>query len=159
MKKKTIIPAKYVLIIVFASMIMFPFLLYVVPLVVFYIFTFGNSIVPYQVVFVGISFGAFLGFHFIFLPGYNKLIIKNGTICNYIVDNTNNDGWCEDISNIKKVKLVGKQEVQKYYSQFNKSKAILIDFGNYNIKYIYAGMFSKRQIRKIINLLEGQMQS
>ncbi len=77
---------------------------------------------------------------------YCKLIIKNGTISNFIFDGTHNDGWCENISNIKKIELVGKEEVQKHYKQFKKNKAILIDFGNYNIKYIYAGLFSKNTL-------------
>ena len=51
---------------------------------------------------------------------------------------------------------VGKEEVQKYFKQFNKSKAILIDFGNYNVKYIYTGLFSKRQIKKIMKLLNNK---
>ena len=75
---------------------------------------------------------------------------------NFIFDGTDNDGWRESISNVKSVELVGKSEVQKYYKQFNKSKAILIDFGNYNVKYIYAGLFSKRQINQIINLLQNK---
>ena len=54
---------------------------------------------------------------------------------------------------IQSVALVGKDEVQKYYRQFNKRKAILIDFGHGNVKYIYADLFSKRQIKKIMKLL------
>ena len=81
------------------------------------------------------------------------MIIKNGTVSNFILDGTHNDGWCENISNSKKIELVGKEEVQKYYKQFKKNKAILIDFGSNNIKYIYAGLFSKKQIKRIFNLL------
>ncbi|MBR5263754.1 MAG: hypothetical protein IKV50_03565 [Clostridia bacterium] len=94
---------------------------------------------------------------FIAAPEYCKLIIKYGTISNFVFDGTRNDGWCESISNIKKIELVGKEEVQKHFKQFKKSKAILIDFGNYNIKYIYAGLFSKKQIKKIINLLKSDL--
>ena len=84
------------------------------------------------------------------------MIIKNGTVSNFIFDGTNNDGWCENISNIKKIELVGKEEVQQYFKQFKKSRAILIDFGNCNVKYIYVGLFSKKQIQKIINLLTNK---
>ena len=56
-------------------------------------------------------------------------------------------------TNLSIDQLLAKEEVQKYFKQFNKSKAILIDFGNYNVKYIYAGLFSKKQIKRIFNLL------
>jgi hypothetical protein len=131
----------------------FPILLYAVPFILFYLLTLGNSIVPYYVIFIGMAFGIIIEFIFIFSAEYCKLIIKNGTVSNFIFDGTNNDGWCENISDIKKIELVGKEEIQKHFKQFNKSKAILIDFGNYNVKYIYAGLFSKKQIKKIINLL------
>ena len=81
------------------------------------------------------------------------IIIENGTIANFLFDGTNNDGWIESISNVKSVKLVGKEEVQKYFKQYNKGKAILIDFGNYNVKYIWAGLLSKKQIDQIIEIL------
>jgi hypothetical protein len=92
---------------------------------------------------------------FIASPEYCKLIIKDGTISNFISDGTRNDGWCESISSIQKIELVGKEEVQKHFKQFNKSRAILIDFGDYNVKYIYAGLFSDNQIKKIISLLKN----
>ena len=131
-------------------------LLYVVPLIAFYLLTLGNSIVPYEVVFVGLAFGCIIEIWFLLAPEYCKLIIKDGTISNFIFDGTSNDGWCESISNIKNVELVEKKEIQKHFKQFNKSKAILIDFGNYNIKYIYAGLFSKNQIKKIIKILTSK---
>ena len=148
-----IIPAKFVFILTIICLIVFPILLYAVPFILFYLLTLGNSIVPYYVIFIGMAFGIIIEFIFIFFTEYCKLIIKNGTISNFIFDGTNNDGWCENISDIKKIELVGKEEIQKHFKQFNKSKAILIDFGNYNVKYIYAGLFSKKQIKKIINLL------
>lgn len=148
-----IIPAKFVFILTIICLIVFPILLYAVPFILFYLLTLGNSIVPYYVIFIGMAFGIIIEFIFIFSTEYCKLIIKNGTISNFIFDGTNNDGWCENISDIKKIELVGKEEIQKHFKQFNKSKAILIDFGNYNVKYIYAGLFSKKQIKKIINLL------
>ena len=153
---KTIIPVKFIMVLTVICLIMFPILLYLVPLIMFYLLTFGNSIVPYYVIFIGIALGIIMEFWFVFSPEYCKLVIKNGTISNFINDGTNNDGWCENISNIKTIEVVGKEKVQKYYKQFNKNKAILIDFGNYNIKYIYAGWFSKKQINKIINLLSNK---
>ena len=149
-----IIPIKFIIILTIICVIMFPILFYIVPFVLFYVLTMGNVIVPYYVIFIGIPFG--LGIEFIFITSqeYCKLIIKDGTISNFIFDGTRNDGWCESISSIKKIELVGKEEVQKHFKQFNKSKAILIDFGNYNVKYIYAGLFSTNQIKRIINLLK-----
>ena len=123
----------------------------------FYIITLGNVIFPYYVIFIGIPYGLIMELMFIASPEYCKLIIKDGTISNFVFDGTRNDGWCESISNIKKIELVGKEEVQKHFKQFKKSKAILIDFGNCNIKYIYAGLFSKKQIKKIINLLKSDL--
>ena len=148
-----IIPARFVLILTVICLIIFPILLYVVPFALFYIFTFGNSIVPYYVIFIGMPFGVVIELIFIMTPEYCKLVVKDGTISNFIFDGTDNDGWCENISNIRKIELVGKEEVQQYFKQFKKSKAILIDFGNYNVKYIYASLFSKRQIQKIMKLL------
>jgi len=152
-----IIPVKFVFILTIVCLIIFPILFYAVSFLLFYILTIGNSIVPYYVIFIEMVFGVIIGIGFIFSPEYCKLIIKNGTISNFIFDGTNNDGWCESISNIKKIELVGKEEIQKHFKQFKKSKAILIDFGNYNIKYIYAGLFSKKQIKKIINLLKNNL--
>lgn len=148
-----IIPVKFIFILTIICLIIFPILFYAVSFILFYILTIGNTIVPYYVIFIEMFFGVIIGIGFILSPEYCKLIIKNGTISNFILDGTRNDGWCENISNIKKIELVGKEEVQKYYKQFKKSKAILIDFGNYNIKYIYAGLFSKRQIKKIMKIL------
>lgn len=153
---KIIIPTKFIVILTFVSLIFFPIFLYLTSLIGFYLLTFGHLIVPYQVIFVGIPFGIIIEFWFILAPEYCKLVIENGKVSNYIFDGTHNDGWCESISNIKKIELVGKEEVQRYFRQFNKSKAILIDFGNYNIKYIYAGLFSKRQIKKIMKILNSK---
>ncbi len=148
-----IIPVKFIVILSIISLIMFPVLLFIVSFIGFYILSAGNYIVSYYVIFIGIPFGVIMEIMFLVSSEYCKLIIKNGTISNFIFDGTHNDGWCENISNIKKIELVGKEEVQKHYKQFKKNKAILIDFGNYNIKYIYAGLFSKKQIKRIIKIL------
>lgn len=151
---KKIIPVKFIFILTITCLIIFPILFYLISFIAFYVFILGNSIVPFSVIFIALPFGVIVEILFLLSPEYCKLIIKNGTISNFIIDGTKNDGWCEDISNIRKIEVVKKEDVQKYFKQFKKSKAILIDFGNYNIKYIYAGLFSKRQIKKIISILK-----
>ena len=150
------IPVKFIIILSLICILIFPICFYLIGFLVFYLLTLGNSIVPFYFIFILIGFGALFEFLALITPRFFKLIIKNGIIENNIIDGTNNDGWCESISNIRKIELVGKEEVQKYFKQFNKSKAILIDFGNYNVKYIYAGLFSKRQIKKIMKLLNNK---
>ena len=153
---KKIIPCKFVLGLTIICLILFPLAFYIFAFLAFYLLTFGNSLVPYEVVFVVLGFGIIAEILFLLEPEYCKILIDNGTISNFIFDGTDNDGWCEEISGVKSVVLVGKEEIQKHYSQFNKSKAILIDFGNGNIKYIYAGLFSKKQINQIIQLLTSK---
>ena len=150
-----IIPVKFIIILSLICILIFPLCFYLIGFLVFYLLTLGNSIVPFHFVFILIGFGVLFEFFALITPGFFKLVIKNGIIKNNIIDGTNNDGWCESISNIKKIELVRKEEVQKYFKQFNKSQAILIDFGNYNVKYIYTGLFSKRQIKKIMKLLNN----
>ena len=151
-----IIPVKIIIILSLISILIFPICFYLIGFLVFYLLTLGNSVVPFYFICVPMGFGILFEFFALITPEFFKLIIKNGVISNNIMDGTNNDGWCESISNIRKIELVGKEEVQKYFKQFNKSKAILIDFGNYNVKYIYAGLFSKRQIKKIMKLLNNK---
>lgn len=151
-----IIPVKFIVILSLIFILIFPICFYLIGLLAFYLLTLGNSIVPFYFIFILMGFGMLLEFLFLITPGFFKLIIKNKIVINNIFDGTDNDGWCENISNIRKIELVGKKEVQQYFKQFKKSKAILIDFGNYNVKYIYAGLFSKRQIKKIMKLLNNK---
>lgn len=151
-----IIPVKFIIILSLICILIFPICFYLIGFLVFYLLTIGNSEVPFYFICVPMGFGILFEFFALITPEFFKLIIKNGVISNYIMDGTNNDGWCESISNIIKIELVGKEEVQKYFKQFNKSKAILIDFGNYNVKYIYVGLFSKRQIKKIMKFLNNK---
>ena len=151
-----IIPVKFIIILSLICILIFPICFYLIGFLVFYLLTLGNSVVPFYFICVPMGFGILFEFFALITPEFFKLIIKNGVISNNIMDGTNNDGWCESISNIRKIELVGKEEVQKYFKQFNKSKAILIDFGNYNVKYIYAGLFSKRQIKKIMKLFNNK---
>lgn len=151
-----IIPVKFIIILSLICILIFPICFYLIGLLVFYLLTLGNSIVPFYFVFILMGFGVLFELLALITPGFFKLIIKNGIVENNIMDGTNNDGWCENISNIRKIELVGKEEVQQYFKQFKKSKAILIDFGNYNVKYIYVGLFSKMQIKKIMKLLNNK---
>ena len=151
-----IIPVKFIIILSLICILIFPICFYLIGFLVFYLLTLGNSVVPFYFICVPMGFGILFEFFALITPEFFKLIIKNGVISNNIMDGTNNDGWCESISNIRKIELVGKEEVQKYFKQFNKSQAILIDFGNYNVKYIYAGLFSKRQIKKIMKLFNNK---
>ena len=150
------IPAKFIIILTLICILIFPISFYLIGFLVFYLLTLGNSIVPFYFVFILMGFGVLFEFFALITPEFFKLTIKNGIIKNNVMDGTNNDGWCESISNIRKIELVGKEEVQQYFKQFKKSRAILIDFGNYNVKYIYAGLFSKRQIKKIMKLLNNK---
>lgn len=149
----TIIPVKYIVVLSIFCLIICPIMFYIVSFILFYVLTLGNTIVPYYVVFIVMAAGLVYECVVIFPLDYEKLIIKDGTISNWIFDGTHNEGWCEEILNIKKVELVGKEEVQKYYKEYKGKKAILIDFGNYKVRYIHVGLFSKRQIKKIMNLL------
>ena len=151
-----IIPVKFIIILSLICILIFPICFYLIGFLVFYLLTLGNSVVPFYFICVPMGFGILFEFLALITPEFFKLIIKNGIIENNMMDGTNNDGWCESISNIRKIELVGKEEVQNYFKQFNRSKAILIDFGNYNIKYIYVGLFSKRQIKKIMKLLNNK---
>ena len=148
--KKRIIPTKYFVFVTILSLFGFPILFS--PLVV--VFTLSLDRLPYELFFVFIMNGFGMEYACLWHDKENScIIIENGTIANYIGDTTNNAGWVESISNVKSVKLVGKEEVQKYFKQYNKGKAILIDFGNYNVKYIWAGLLSKKQIDQIIEIL------
>ena len=148
-----IIPIKFVFILTIICLVLFPAILYLLLLSAFYLFTLGNSIVPFEVTLILLIAGVFIEIVFLFAPEYCKVIISNGAISNFIFDGTHNSGWRENISEIKTVSFVSRKEVQKHYEQFKKSKAILIDFGNHKIRYIYAGWFSKKQVKKIIDIL------
>ena len=148
--KKRIIPAKYFILVTILSLFGIP--IFFSPFVVGSILLLDR--LPYELFFVFIMNGFGMEYACLWHDKENScIIIENGTIANYIGDGTYNEGWVESISNVKSVKLVGKEEVQKYFKQYNKGKAILIDFGNYNVKYIWAGLLSKKQIDQIIEIL------
>ncbi len=151
---KTIIPVKFIICLTIFCLIIFPVFAFVLFYVIVDLITVDKMPLYCIIIFLLIGIGCEICF--LKASDYCKLILENGTITNYVFDGTRNDGWCESVSNVKKVKLVGKKEVQKYYKQFKRKKAILIDFGNYNIKYIYAGLFSKRQIKEIMDFIVKQ---
>lgn len=112
---------------------------------------------------ITIAFSLFFGFLIIIGPlVYVKnlinasVVVDKDTITNNINDGTLNFGWTEELNKIKKVELVNKSEVQKIYKNCHSNKAILIDFGGYNIKYISVNLFTKRQIKKLIQHLESK---
>ena len=149
---KTITPIRFTVFITFLFLIVMPLVLYCVSCLICLLFYRQQP--SYYLLILFEFFGICSEFRFLCDKEYHKVLFENGYICNNIIDGTHNEGWREELCNVQWVKLVGKEEVQKYYKQFNKRKAILIDFGNYNVKYIYAGDFSKKQIQTIIRLIE-----
>ena len=85
----------------------------------------------------------------------SSIIIRNGLLTNNISDGTRNYGWTEEMCYIRKAEAVTQLQVHSYYRSFPGKKAILIDFGKGNIKYIAADLFSKRQIKAILNILNS----
>ena len=147
---KTITPIRFTVIITFLFLMVMPLLLYGALCALFFI----HQQPSYYWFILFEFFGIYFEFSYLSNKEYHKVLFENGYICNNIIDGTHNEGWREELCNVQWVKLVGKEEVHKYYTQVNKRKAILIDFGNYNVKYIYAGDFSKKQIQTIIHLIE-----
>lgn len=115
---------------------------------------------------ITIAFSMFLTFTVIISPliyiknlENSSLVIKEGKIINNVFDGTSNYGWEERMSNIKTFKIANKNEIMKYYKNCKSKKVLLVDFGNYNIKYISLDLFTKKQIRKILDLLKTQIKS
>lgn len=103
----------------------------------------------------------FLGFlviigPFVYLKNQENasIIIQNNRIINYINDGTLNYGWAEDIKNIKRIEIVNNEEVKKYYKNCKSKKVLLIDFGSNNVKYISVGLFTNKQITRILRHLQ-----
>lgn len=151
---KRIIPVKFVMGLTVSCLVLFPTFCFALFYLVVDLITVDK--LPYYAIFLFQAIGLYIELECLFTKGFNKVIFENGSVSNYILDGTDNDGWCEELSNVKSVELVEKNEVQKYYKQFNKSKAILIDFGNHKVKYIYAGLFSKKQINQMIKLIKQE---
>lgn len=109
-----------------------------------------------------IAFSMFWVFLIIFGPyvfEQNKenasIVIEGNSITNYINDGTRNFGWTEEINKITEVRLVKKEEVKKHFKNCRAKKAILINFGEYNIKYISVSLFTKKQIKQILKRLQN----
>ena len=84
----------------------------------------------------------------------SSLIITKDKIMNYINDGTLNFGWEEDIVKVRSIKIVGNKEVQKYFKNCRAKKALLIDFGGCNIKYVAVSLFTNKQIDRIIQCIQ-----
>jgi len=148
---KRIIPVKFVVGVTTLCLIVFPFF-------AFFLFFWLVELItvdtlPHYAIFLFLAAGLCIELVCLLTPGYNEVVFQNGMVSNHIFDGTENSGWRRDLSDIKNVRLVMKDEVQKYYKQFNKNKAILIEFKNGEVKYIYAGAFSKKQINQMIELI------
>ena len=83
-----------------------------------------------------------------------SIVIRNNTLTNYINDGTLNFGLTEEINKIQKIVLVDNAELKKYFKNCKAKKALLIDFGSYNIKYISLSLFTKNQIKQILKDLK-----
>ena len=121
-----IIPVKFIIILSLICILIFPICFYLIGFLVFYLLTLGNSIVPFHFVFILMGFGILFEFFALITPEFFKLIIKNGVISNNIMDGTNNDGWCESISNIRKIypayDLEGKKPRNKWVDTLHFAK-------------------------------------
>ena len=77
-----------------------------------------------------------------------SVVITESSIENYMNDKTLNFAWIEEIVNIQSIVIASREECRKYYKDCNAKKALLIDFGNGNVKYISLNWFTKRQSKK-----------
>ena len=84
-----------------------------------------------------------------------SIIISDTVLINNINDGTLNFGWEEELNRITDVKLMDGAEVKKYYKNCRAKRALLIHFGNYNVKYISVDLFTKQQINIIIQRLKN----
>lgn len=84
-----------------------------------------------------------------------SIVIQDNRIINYMNDGTLNFGWSEDINDIKRIELVNSEEVKKYYKNCKSKKALLIDFGSYNVKYISVSLFTNKQIDRILKYIQN----
>lgn len=85
--------------------------------------------------------------------GNASVIITPTQVTNHIYDGTKNSGWTEAISDIVSVELVGRERVRQMYAEAHTRKALLIDFGGGNVKYIAVGQFFNFQVKKIMREL------
>lgn len=115
---------------------------------------------------IAFAFIAFFGFLIVIGPivfikntENASVIITETTLTNYMNDGTSNFGWSAEIDTIKAVKLAENRELTKIFKNCRTKKAILIDFGAGNIKYISVSLFSKRQIKNMLDNLESKKQN
>lgn len=83
-----------------------------------------------------------------------SVVIENGMLTNNINDGTLHFGWTEEIGDINSIKIVNTNDVSKIYKNCKAKKVLLIDFGYGNVKYIAVGLFTKYQIKKMMQILQ-----
>lgn len=79
-----------------------------------------------------------------------SVVVTPTQVVNNVYDGTQNHGWIEERRKIRSVELVDRNRIKQIYADAHTRKALLIDFGNGNIKYIAVGQFFNFQIKKII---------
>lgn len=82
-----------------------------------------------------------------------SVVFTGESVTNHMSDGTSNHGWTEELKNITKVELVGTDEIRKTHKNGKAKKAILIHFGEYNIRYIAVTLFTQKQITQKLNKL------
>lgn len=146
---KKYVPFKYVLGMVGLYVIMPVLMIYVLlELIGIYSFTIGLSLLFVGLIIIG-------PFVFAMNSENASVIIDESTITNYMNDGTRNFGWTEERREIKSIKIATKEEVQEVYKDCRAKKALLIDFGGHNIKYISVSLFTNSQISKMLKHLRS----
>ncbi len=84
-----------------------------------------------------------------------SIVIENNQLINLINDGTKNDGWTEEIQEIKGIKITSREEVKQYYENCRSKRVLLIDFGSDKIKYIAVGSFTYHQIARILKYIQN----
>ena len=149
---KRFIPARYTCI-TFSLYFILPILLFYVALNFINYSRIQYTIIGFSVVIL--VFGPYI--YWRFLDGASVIIDKT-MITNLVRDGTYNEGWAEEISRIQSVALVDNIAVKKYYYNCKSKKALLIDFGRGNVKYIAMDEFTKGQRKRLLELLQKRTQ-
>lgn len=87
----------------------------------------------------------------------NSVVFENNAVTNFMNDGTDNFWWTEEIDNIRSAEIVDQSDVRKYYKNCRAKKAILIDLGQGNIKYIAVDAFTNREINQILCRLKSRI--
>ena len=141
---KKYVPLKYLL----GMILMF----FIAPIVIVLLMVFVIGLNDFTIA-ISLFFGAlFLLGPFVYFKNQENasIVIKNNTITNHINDGTSNFGWTEEIGSIRKITLVNNEVIKKHFKNCKAKKVLLIDLGEYNVKYISASLFTKHQIKRIL---------